>query len=769
MRKLTLANKLILSIVSIEIVFITMRAYLGFSTLHTLSDELIKEKVQTSTRLFSTMIAPPLVLNDLASLDQHIQDFLGADNITSVKVMDKENRIVANSSKAKDINFNTLQKEKGDLIYVDERIFEISSIPVELEGEAIGKIEVVFELTEAYTIMNSDKQLQYLLILLEIILSVLVVYFIVRTLTHKLEHLSIMAGDILPSSSSSSSSSKSDEVTQLYDAFNFMKKRISENSKTLILAKEEAERLASIKAEFLASMSHEIRTPMNGVLGMIELLERTKLDATQTHYAHIAHSSASSLLGLINDILDFSKVDAGKMDLEMIEFDLMQELETFVEYIGFKIEEKHLELMLDTSLLTTRYIVTDPGRLRQILGNLVANAVKFTDIGKICIDVSNQDVDESHTRLSFNVTDTGIGIPQSSISGLFSMFTQVDSSTTRKYGGTGLGLSIVKKLCELMGGSVSVTSEVGRGSVFSFNILVGIGENKSVATPVQDTEGQDAVTENNTTLQNIFWPSNTRILLVEDNATNQIVANGMLEMLGLRADVAANGLEAIEAIRISNDIQPYTIVLMDCQMPEMDGYDATRAIRAGKAGEENKQLPIVAMTANAMQGDREKCTDAGMDDYISKPINLSILKSALIKWILKGEASQPLNTNESITAPIDLPLWDEANSLIRLGNKKALLNKIIESFMHDGLKSLAALRTAIEDNNSESAHLHAHSLKGSAGNVGALKLQEFSKHLEEAARNKNLNEVKAGLEECENILNDTLQIFETHLAYDLTK
>jgi CheY-like chemotaxis protein len=206
---------------------------------------------------------------------------------------------------------------------------------------------------------------------------------------------------------------------------------------------------------------------------------------------------------------------------------------------------------------------------------------------------------------------------------------------------------------------------------------------------------------------------------------------------------------------------------MDCQMPEMDGYDATRAIRAGKAGEENKQLPIIAMTANAMQGDRQKCTDAGMDDYISKPINLSILKSTVIKWILKDETSVTFSTDQTITeqtAPIDFPIWDEENTLKRLGNNTELLRKIIESFMNDGLKSLAALRTALEENNSEDAQLYAHALKGSAGNVGALKLQEIAKHLEEAAKNKNLNDVQAGFEECENILNETLVLFKINLT-----
>ena len=272
----------------------------------------------------------------------------------------------------------------------------------------------------------------------------------------------------------------------------------------------------------------------------------------------------------------------------------------------------------------------------------------------------------------------------------------------------------------------------------------------------------------------ILWPASTRILLVEDNTTNQLVAQGMLESIGLRADIAANGLEALESLQLAaEESTPYTFVLMDCQMPEMDGYTASIAIRAGKAGEANTKVPIVAMTANAMSGDREKCILSGMDDYIGKPINLSILKATIIKWLFNG-GNVPMTTQstvvetmtiEEVAIPlIELPLWDESDALNRLGNNSALLSKIIQSFMNDGKKSLASLRQALDEGNCENAQLHAHSLKGSAGNVGALKLQHIGKHLEEAAKNQHFEEIRAGYNECENVLNETLALFEIHLA-----
>ena len=263
----------------------------------------------------------------------------------------------------------------------------------------------------------------------------------------------------------------------------------------------------------------------------------------------------------------------------------------------------------------------------------------------------------------------------------------------------------------------------------------------------------------------VDWPINTRILLVEDNPTNQIVAQGMLETMGLYADIAANGLEAIASIKLATTILPYSIVLMDCQMPEMDGYDATRAIRSGEAGESNKGIPVVAMTANAMAGDREKCMVAGMDDYIAKPINIVTLKETLMKWLLAHEVHEnEIVSDKSSFAPTqECVLWDEKDALGRMGGNGELLNKIIGSFVSDGKKIITALEYAINEQRMSDAQLHAHSLKGSAGNVGALKLQGIAKDLERAASNHELSVLQDGYAQCAAVFSATLQLLEDHL------
>ncbi len=386
----------------------------------------------------------------------------------------------------------------------------------------------------------------------------------------------------------------------------------SELEKSALQAKQASE----TKSSFLANMSHEIRTPINGVIGMTNIVLDTSLSPQQREYIEIIRTSADSLLAIINDILDLSKIESGKMELEKIDFEVSSLVQDITKTLRLTATQKGLELKTVIPAILVENVVGDPGRIRQILVNLISNAIKFTHAGEIAVSASVLSNDEKQISIHFEVQDSGIGISGDNLKKLFQPFTQADSTMSRKFGGTGLGLSICKRLVDMMHGKIGVISTEHKGSVFWFEISLMKSLNKN-ASSIQHFE------------QEITSHKVGRILVVEDNFVNQKVARAMLEKIGHRVDTVGNGIEALIAL----EQFPYDLVLMDCQMPEMDGFEATEVIRSGKRDKIPTTIPIIAMTANAQSGDKERCIAAGMDDYISKPVNINSLNKTLQKWL----------------------------------------------------------------------------------------------------------------------------------------
>jgi PAS domain S-box-containing protein len=519
-----------------------------------------------------------------------------------------------------------------------------------------------------------------------------------------------------------------------------LEEAVAQRTVALEEARARAEQAAQAKGDFLATMSHEIRTPMNGVLGMAHLMMDTPLDDTQKSYLHTIQSSGQALLTIINDILDFSKIEAGKIDLYEEEFDLRTVVEECMELVRPQAAQKHLDFALDVRPELPARVIGDCGRIRQILLNLISNAVKFTAAGSVSVSVTVEA--DQPNLLRFSVRDTGIGLSAEQVNKLFQAFTQADNSTTRRFGGTGLGLSIAKRLVELMGGRIDVDSRLGEGSTFWFNLPLKLGKD----------QGSDSRAAKGGALKDMFAGSRARILVADDVAANQMVVSGLLRQLGLRSDAVSNGAEAIAAIHSL----PYDLVLMDVHMPEMDGLEAARRIRAcessaaaqdpASGGNHHGRLPVIALTASAMPGDRQKFMEAGMDDYISKPIMPAALVEILRKWLPSVPGESVDSTSEQASPGPSAPAactLNMAGLLERLMGDELLARAVMDGFASDMPSHVQSLARLVDSGSAEEVAELAHRIRGAAATVGGEAVQAVANEIEIAGKAGDLARARA--------------------------
>ncbi len=614
--------RFVFSFIIIETAFMIAIVFMNFNSLERESRQLMNDKTQLASTMFSEVVSTAIIVNDLATLDDAAKRFVAIDGVVKVQLYNDEGQLLSDGisdmthyqSKALEVavanNLDSVEKDSNGIKEFDNFFFLTVTDPVFVEGTKIGSAKFVYDISRSVLALKSNAFWTYLLASLEILISTGIALFTGFRIATAVDKLSFVTGEIAQDRPAiiPKYRKRGDEIDRLYGSVEQMQLNINQRSEDLKQESIKAKAASKAKSDFLATMSHEIRTPINGVIGSLSLMDLEELQKKDARQIKTALSSAEILMTTVSDILDFSKIEAGKLSIFNVPMSLKQFIRDIENVYRPLMETKGLSFIIKLEDLDNDFFFADPVRIKQVINNYLNNAIKFSKDGTVTLRVFTRDEDG---QIGFTVSDEGIGIKEKDFPSLFQQFSQLDSGANRMHGGSGLGLVIVSKLTELMNGTVEVKSNYGQGSSFSIYLplIPATADDFTSTQPKPATK----LPKNNNQLS-------ANILLVEDNIINQKVAMRLLEKAGCDVTTAWNGQEAVEQMQK----HIFDVVLMDCQMPVMDGLTATSKIR-----ETDVRTPIIALTANAQDSDREACMKVGMNDFVSKPFRPDTLFSSI--------------------------------------------------------------------------------------------------------------------------------------------